>query len=85
MSNAGNAINLANKAKANVSGVQGKHSHKTRKSMIQSRRNSPIASHVSAECGGVAIGNVVPDLGDHRKHNTTVIITGHVINSGNKC
>ena len=60
-----------------------KYTHKARKSMIQSRRNSPLTAQTSATCGGVAIGNVTPDLGDHRQHNTVVIIRGHIINTNN--
>ena len=85
MSDTGNAISLANQAKGNVEGVDKKYTHKARKSMIQSRRNSPLTAQTSATCGGVAIGNVTPDLGDHRQHNTVVIIRGHIINTNNKC
>lgn len=51
------------------------------------RRGGPYAAHVNEEagCGGIAIGNVRPVVGDHRKHETTVIIQGHIINTGNRC
>ena len=80
--NDANVLLLANRAKQLTelrnSSEKAKH--------INSLRASPLASTTAdADCGGVAIGNVRPVLGDHRKHETTVIIQGHVINTNNNC
>lgn len=53
---------------------------------MRENRGSRVSDMQSeAECGGVAIGNVRPVPGDHRQHNTTVIIRGNVINTNNRC
>jgi len=53
---------------------------------LNARRGGPHAAHYQeAGCGGVAIGNVRPVVGDHRQHKTTILIQGHVYNSGNRC
>jgi hypothetical protein len=52
----------------------------------RANRGSAIATiNQQAGCGGLAIGNVRPVLGDHRQHQVTVVITGNVINTGNDC
>lgn len=54
--------------------------------ILKARRGGPHMAHQrEAGCGGIAIGNVRTFHGDHRKHETTVIIQGHVINTGNDC
>jgi hypothetical protein len=53
---------------------------------LRARRGSAIAvNNQEAGCGGIAIGNVRPVLGDHRQHNVTIIVSGNIINSGNDC
>lgn len=53
---------------------------------LVNRRGGPHAAHFKqAGCGGIAIGNVNPVFGDHRQHDTQVIIHGHIYNSGNRC
>jgi hypothetical protein len=53
---------------------------------LNSRRGGPFAAHYQeAGCGGIAIGNVRPVIGDHRQHKTTVVINGNIHNSGNRC
>jgi|GEM_PF-5108061 hypothetical protein len=49
-------------------------------------RGSAIAiNSQEAGCGGVAIGNIRPVLGDHRQHQVTVVVNGNIINSDNDC
>jgi hypothetical protein len=61
-------------------------SYEERKRHRHQRMGSPHAAISNeAGCGGVAIGNVRPALGDHRQHNTTVIINGSIINANNGC
>jgi hypothetical protein len=78
---------LATRAKSDVMsisstpgiGVQG--DTKTR-----ARRGSVIAiNNQEAGCGGVAIANIRPVLGDHLQHKVTVVVNGNIINSGNDC
>jgi len=53
---------------------------------VRARRGSVIAiNNQEAGCGGVAIGNIRPVLGDHRQHKVIVVVNGHIINSGNDC
>lgn len=53
---------------------------------VRARRGGPAVAHQSeAGCGGIAIGNVRPVVGDHRKHETTVVVQGHIYNTGNRC
>ena len=55
----------------------------------QRNRNSAIDHSMNtsreAGCGGVALGNVRPMLGDHRQHIVNIVITGNIINTGNDC
>ncbi len=85
MDNASNAQILATQAKGLVQ-------HTTRdgvddqNSRLRDARGSQISTqHREAECGGVAIGNVRPSLHDTRRHETTVIIRGNVVNANNRC
>jgi len=85
LDNASNAQILATQAKGLVQ-------HTTRdgiddqNSRLRDARGSPIATqHREADCGGVAIGNVRPSLHDTRRHETTVIIRGSVVNANNRC
>jgi hypothetical protein len=53
---------------------------------LNNRRGGPHAAHYQGgACGSVSIGNVQPVIGDHRQHQTFVIINGHIYNSGNQC
>jgi hypothetical protein len=53
---------------------------------LNARRGGPFAAHYQeVGCGGLAIGNVRPVIGDHRQHVTTVIVNGNIMNSGNRC
>ena len=86
LDNEANAIMLANQSKSglmqNGNALQGSDANQP----ARSKRNSAIAEDMrEAECGGIAIGNVRPAVGDHRQHQTTIIIRGNVINSNNKC
>lgn len=86
MDNGANATILANQAKSlveqNGNAVNGSDNNQK----ARNNRGSAISENLrEAECGGVAIGNVRPAVGDHRQHNTTIIIKGNVINSNNKC
>jgi hypothetical protein len=78
---------LASKAKNDVlstSSTPGIGVHGDTKT--RANRGSAIATiNQQVGCGGLAIGNVRPVLGDHRQHQVTVVITGNVINSGNDC
>lgn len=86
---------LDNGALATILGTQAKglvsHSQKAtestdRNQRLRNNRGSNFEeAPKEAECGGVAIGNVRPVLGDHRQHNTTVIIRGNVLNVNNRC
>lgn len=83
--NASNAQILATQAKGLVQ-------HTTRDGIddqnnrLRDARGSQISQqHREAECGGVAIGNVRPSLHDSRRHETTVIIRGNVVNANNRC
>ncbi len=82
--NDANALILANRAKQ-LSGSR--HSDDAdRQQRRLSLRGSAIANIASeASCGGVAIGNVRPVVGDHRQHQTVVIIQGNVVNTHNDC
>jgi hypothetical protein len=84
INNEANASLLANRAKSLLKGKD--ESKETQKSQRLQRMGSQAASVApDAECGGVAIGNVRPVIGDHRAHKQTIIILGHVINTGNRC
>ena len=83
------ASQLATKARANVRQRDQTDIPITQNNRLQRHRNSAIDSSISnsreAGCGGVAIGNVRPLLGDHRQHNVTVVVTGDIYNTGNDC
>lgn len=82
--NSANARLLANRAKSLLR--KDERTDETRKSERLQRQGSPVATiSPDAECGGVAIGNVRPVPGDHRQHDTTIIILGDVINTHNSC
>lgn len=82
--NDANALILANRAK-------GQLTSRTRSARdLQNQRRALQGSALGtlgreASCGGIAIGNVRPVAGDHRKHETTVIVQGNIINSNNSC
>lgn len=80
------ATMLATKAKglvAHRSTTTGIESNRIR---LRRQRGSIIDDSIKeASCGGVAIGNVRPIAGDHRNHNVTIVVTGNVVNTGNKC
>ena len=83
------AAQLATKAQANVRQRDMTDIPITQNLRNQRNRNSAINSSMNtsreAGCGGVALGNVRPLLGDHRQHNVVVIVTGDVYNTGNNC
>ncbi len=83
------AAQLASKAQSNVRQRDKTDLPVTQNLRNQRNRNSAIDSSMltsrEAGCGGLALGNVRPMLGDHRQHNVTVIVTGNIINSGNDC
>ena len=84
--NESNAKLLAYRAKSLVHKTDRTQNRQERKNQRQHRMGSPHAAlDNEAQCGGLAIGNVRPALGDHRQHNTTVIINGDVINTNNGC
>ncbi len=85
--NSANATILANRAQGLLGANTTLGNSKSALSRRRSRQNSPLGATTSleAECGGLAIGNVRSDVGDHRTPSTTVIITGNVINTGNSC
>lgn len=87
MDDATMASMLASNAKSDVlssSSTPGIGVHGDNKT--RANRGSAIATiNQQAGCGGLAIGNVRPVLGDHRQHQVTVVITGSVINTGNDC
>lgn len=82
-----NAMMMAMKAKSLVGHQETTSPPGYQRNYLQMRRGGPRASHHQQEagCGGVAIGNVRPVIGDHRSHQTTVIIQGHILNTGNRC
>lgn len=81
-----NAMMLSMKAKTLVGHQTTTSTPGSQTESLRSRRGGPqVSPHQEAGCGGVAIGNVRPVLGDHRQHSTTVIIQGHIYNTGNNC
>jgi len=81
-----NAEMMAMKAKSLVGHHPTTTSPGQQTDRLRNRRGGPqMAPHQEAGCGGIAIGNVRPIVGDHRTHKTTVIIQGHVYNTGNRC
>lgn len=84
--NDANATLMANQAKSLVQQTSKPSALMDSNQKLRNNRGSRISeSQSEAECGGIAIGNVRPVAGDHRQHNTTVIIRGNVINTNNKC
>ena len=83
------AAQLASKAQSNVRQRDTTDIPVTQNMRNQRNRNSAIDSSINtsreAGCGGLALGNVRPMLGDHRQHNVTVVVTGNIINTGNDC
>lgn len=83
------AAQLASKAQSNVRQRDTTDIPVTQNLRNQRNRNSAIDSSINtsreAGCGGLALGNVRPMLGDHRQHNVTVVVTGNIINTGNDC
>jgi hypothetical protein len=83
------AAQLATKSKSNVRQREASNAPLTQNQRNQRNRGSAIDSSANtsreAGCGGLALGNVRPILGDHRRHNVTIIVTGNIINSGNNC
>jgi len=84
VNNEANAKLLANRAKSLLK--KSDRTDEQRKSERLQRQGSPVATIApDAECGGVAIGNVRPVPGDHRSHDTTIIVLGDIINTNNRC
>lgn len=83
------ASQLATKARSNVRQRDATDIPVTQNLRNQRNRNSAIDHSMNtsreAGCGGVALGNVRPMLGDHRQHIVNIVITGNIINSGNDC
>lgn len=83
MDNDVRAMLLLNKAAAKhryqSNTVAGPDTHKAK---LRAGRNSNIAEHHQTGGGGISIGNVYPSNDMNKPHETTVIIQGHVINSG---
>lgn len=83
--NDANALILANRAKI-LAESREQLSREVRSQQRRALQGSALGTlGREAGCGGVAIGNVRPVLGDHRQHETTVVILGNIINSGNEC
>lgn len=86
MDNEANSIMMANQAKSLIQQTTKPLNSMDSNQKTRDNRGSQISETPrEAECGGIAIGNVRPVQGDHRRHNTTVIIRGNVINANNKC
>jgi glutamine phosphoribosylpyrophosphate amidotransferase len=83
------AAQLASKAQSNVRQREATNMPVTQNLRNQRNRKSAIDSSIltarEAGCGGLALGNVRPMLGDHRQHNVMIVVTGNIINSGNNC
>ena len=83
------ASQLATKARSNVRQRDATDIPVTQNLRNQRNRNSAIDHSINtsreAGCGGLALGNVRPLLGDHRQHNVNIVITGNIINTGNDC
>ncbi len=81
-----NAMMMSMKAKSLLGHQKTTSPPGNQRDQLQMRRGGPQASHhQEAGCGGVAIGNIRPVIGDHRTHQTTVIVQGHILNTGNRC
>ncbi|HCP01587.1 MAG: hypothetical protein CL573_03175 [Alphaproteobacteria bacterium] len=82
--NQANALILANRAAAQLSSRDNSTSNKEQqRRALQGSALGTLGSEAS--CGGIALGNVRPVTGDHRQHETTVIVQGNIINSNNSC
>ena len=84
--NDANATLMASQAKSLVGQVTKPATLTDHHQKMRDNRGSRVTDmQKEADCGGIAIGNVRPVPGDHRQHNTTVIIRGNVINTNNRC
>lgn len=83
--NDANAMMLATQAKGLVQHTSRGGIEDQNDRLRNSRGSAVTPQHREAECGGIAIGNVRPSRHHHGHHETTVIIRGNVVNSGNKC
>lgn len=81
--NDANALILANRAASQLSNRRNAASKQHQRRALQGSALGTVGSE--AGCGGIALGNVRPVSGDHRKHETTVIVQGNIINSNNSC
>lgn len=82
--NSANAMILANRAAGQLSSRR--NSSTNQQQQRRSLQGSALGTLGSeASCGGIALGNVRPVAGDHRQHETTVIVQGNIINSNNSC
>ncbi len=79
------AVLLLNKAKSKhqaQSGGMNMPGPGNHAAQLRSYRKSKAAAHHETGGSGVSIGNIYPAQGTNRPHSTTVVIQGHVINSG---
>jgi hypothetical protein len=82
--NSANALILANRASGQLSSRRSSaSSQQNQRRALQGSALGTLGSEAS--CGGIALGNVRPVAGDHRQHETTVIVQGNIINSNNSC
>ncbi|MEP4377388.1 MAG: hypothetical protein ABJ215_13650 [Alphaproteobacteria bacterium] len=82
--NDANALILANRAAGQLSSRRNSASNQqNQRRALQGSALGTLGSEAS--CGGIALGNVRPVAGDHRQHETTVIVQGNIINSNNSC
>ncbi|WP_022667442.1 hypothetical protein [Desulfospira joergensenii] len=83
MDNDVHAVLMLNKAASKhrfqSSSVAGPDTHTAK---LRSYRNSNIAAHHQTDGSGVSLGNIYPANDMNRPHSTTVIVQGHIINSG---
>ena len=86
MDNNAHAMLLANKAKSAVQVNSSESILSSARARFNLGRNSALGySFSGVGCGGLSIGNILTQPGDHRSTVTTVIITGNIINTGNRC
>lgn len=82
--NDANALILANRAAGQLSNRRNAAGNQqNQRRALQGSALGTLGSEAS--CGGIALGNVRPVAGDHRQHETTVIVQGNIINSNNSC
>ena len=83
MDNDVHAVLMLNKAASKhryqSSTVAGPDTHTAK---LRSYRNSDVAAYQQTDGSGVSLGNIYPANDVNRPHNTTVIVQGHIINSG---